>query len=83
MAQFVKITRAARGRHKLTRTRILAAMHHSGVPVIEDDGSLRFTGRDSQGVLLEVIASTGREGGDSLIVRHAMPVLFRTPKHLR
>jgi hypothetical protein len=68
--QRIRITRNAR-KHRVSKHRIVAAMRHSGVPVIQEDDSLYYEGRDTSGRLTEVVAVEA-EGGD-LIITHAMP----------
>lgn len=42
-----------------------------GVPVIQEDGSLYYQGRDTSGRLTEVVAVEADDG--DLIITHAMP----------
>ncbi len=49
---------------------IVAAMRHCGVPVIQEDSSLYYQGRDTSGRLTEVTVEA--DNGD-LIITHAMP----------
>ncbi len=46
-------------------------MRHCGVPVIQEDGSLYYQGRDTSGRLTEVVAVEADDG--DLIITHAMP----------
>lgn len=82
MAQFIKIARSAR-KNGVSRARILAAMRHAPAPEAVDGGSVLFVGRDSGGKLLEVLARGAREGENALLVYHAMPVAWRSPKGRR
>lgn len=55
----------------MSKHRIVAAMRHCGVPVIQGDGSLYYQGRDTSGRLTEVVAVEADDG--DLIITHAMP----------
>ncbi len=68
--QRIRITLNAR-KHRVSKHRIIAALRHSGVPVIQDDGSLYYQGRDTAGRLTEVVAVEADNG--DLIITHAMP----------
>lgn len=68
--QRIRITRNAR-KHRVSKHRIVAAMRHSGVPVVQADGSLYYKGRDTSGRLTEVVAVEADNG--DLIITHAMP----------
>ncbi|MBV8930816.1 MAG: hypothetical protein JO152_16975 [Mycobacteriaceae bacterium] len=68
--QRIRITKNAR-KHRVSKHRIVAAMRHSGVPVIQEDDSLYYTGRDTSGRLTEVVAIEADNG--DLIIIHAMP----------
>lgn len=68
--QRVRVTRNA-WKHRVSKHRIVAAMRHCGVPVIQEDGSLYYQGRDTSGRLTEVVAVEADDG--DLIITHAMP----------
>jgi hypothetical protein len=68
--QRIRITRNAR-KHRVSKHRIVAAMRHSGVPVIQENDSLYYKGRDTSGRLTTVIA-VDAENGD-LIITPAAP----------
>ncbi|WP_052636623.1 hypothetical protein [Mycobacterium tuberculosis] len=68
--QRVRVTRNAR-KHRVSKHRIVAAMRHCGVPVLQEDGSLYYQGRDTSGRLTEVVAVEADDG--DLIITHAMP----------
>ncbi|MEQ0575979.1 hypothetical protein ABLN97_19975, partial [Mycobacterium tuberculosis] len=59
------------GNHGWSKHGIVAAMGHCGVPVIQEDGSLYYQGRDTSGRLTEVVAVEADDG--DLIITHAMP----------
>lgn len=68
--QRIRLTRNAR-KHRVSKHRIVAAMRHSGVPIVQDDDSLYYLGRDTTGRLTEVVAVEADNG--DLIITHAMP----------
>jgi hypothetical protein len=68
--QRIEITKNAR-KHGVSKHRIVAAMRHSGVPVIQENGSLYYEGRDTSGRLTEVVAVEADNG--DLIIIHALP----------
>jgi hypothetical protein len=68
--QRIRITLNAR-KHRVSKHRIIAAMRHCGVPVIQDDDSLYYEGRDTAGRLTEIVAVEADNG--DLIITHAMP----------
>lgn len=70
IVQRIRITRNAR-KHRVSKHRIVAAMRHSGIPVVQEDGSLYYQGRDTSGRLTEVVAVEADNG--DLIITHAMP----------
>lgn len=75
----IRFTRSAR-KHRIGRARALEAMNDAGepqrIPTQEEGLSDQFLwiGRDSRGVLLEVIAV---ERPDCLLVIHVMPAHYR------
>jgi hypothetical protein len=68
--QRIRVTQSGR-KHRVGKHRIVAAMRHCGIPVIRDDASLIYVGRDTSGRLLEVGAREADNG--DLIVFHALP----------
>jgi hypothetical protein len=68
--QRIRLTRNAR-KHRVSKHRIVAVMRHSGVPIVQEDGSLYYLGRDTTGRLTEVVVVEADNG--DLIVTHAMP----------
>ena len=68
--QRIRITLNAR-KHRVSKHRIIEAMRHCGVPVIQDDDSLYYEGRDTAGRLTEIVAVEADNG--DLIITHAMP----------
>lgn len=70
VAQRIRLSRNAR-KHRVSKHRIIAAMRHSGIPVIQADGSLYYLGRDTTGRLTEVVAVETDDG--ELLIIHALP----------
>lgn len=68
--QRIRLTRNAR-KHRVSKHRIVAAMRHAGVPVVQENGSLYYLGRDTSGRLTEVVAVEADNG--DFIITHAMP----------
>lgn len=68
--QRIRLTQRAR-KHRVSKHRIVAAMRNAGMPVIQNDGSLYYLGRDTSGRLTEVVAVEA-DNGDFIII-HAMP----------
>ncbi|HEY1839928.1 MAG TPA: hypothetical protein VGG53_06815, partial [Mycobacterium sp.] len=58
-------------KHRVSKHRIVAAMRHCGIPVVRNDKSVIYEGRDTSGRLLEV-GAIEVDNGD-LIVFHALP----------
>jgi len=76
----IRFARSAR-RHRVGTANILAAMADAGEPEFQPaprpglSDSFLWFGRDTRGVLLEVVAV---ERPDCLLVIHAMPVHYRS-----
>jgi hypothetical protein len=68
--QRIRVAKSGR-KHRVVKHRIVAAMRHCGVPVIRDDESMIYEGRDTSGRLLEVGAYEADNG--DLIVFHVLP----------
>jgi hypothetical protein len=71
----VRVAPCAR-KHRISRTRILAAMASSGPPQLLGD-RLLYIGVDDRGVELEVIGVADDKERVDLVVIHAMPTRWR------
>ncbi len=74
MTERVLLTATARRRHGVNKTNALAAMRNSGVPTIQENGSILFVGRDTKGRLTEIAVIAAAEDDELLIIIHAMPL---------
>lgn len=68
---------ASAKRHRISASRIRAALRNAGMPVAVIGDRLYFVGIDSRGVELEMIAVPWHKDDDHLLVIHAMPSMWR------
>lgn len=74
MARRVVLTAAARQKHGVNERNAIAAMRHSGVPILQSGGSILYVGRDTHGRLTEVAVIEAAEDDQVLVIIHAMPL---------
>lgn len=68
---------ASAKRHRVSASRIRAALRHAGMPELVQGDRMFFLGIDDRGVLLELIAVPWPKDEEQLMVIHAMPYKWR------
>ncbi|MCV7208395.1 hypothetical protein [Mycolicibacterium canariasense] len=74
MPQKVILPASIRRKHGVNKRNALAVMRNCSAPVAQESGSVLYTGRDTNGRLTEIGVIDGREGGNVLVIIHALPL---------
>lgn len=72
-----RIILTAAARRRASKSRILAALRHAGMPEVIHGKYVYFIGIDGRGVELELILVPHDTDDDAWVVIHAMPTEYR------